>query len=172
LSQRKNVDPGCNRPTIWGESTLSVRSSMSLQKCPFRSIVLPIKICQERPQSVKRLTAILLNPFVPLNGDLQTSANHKDQSTTIEETAEKKGTQKKSSVWLQTLRVLTVLGVAVIGFHYETIQDFIPWLHLIDIRVYNWISSLEVRKPRPQWVKEWKLMMIPSSDIYTKSMTT
>jgi CHASE2 domain-containing sensor protein len=52
---------------------------------------------------------------------------------------------------LQVLRVITLLGVAVIGFHFESIQNSIGWLHNLDVRSYNWISKLGVRKPRPHW---------------------
>src|SRR4051794_18268068 len=52
---------------------------------------------------------------------------------------------------LQVVRVITLLGVAIIGFHFETIQNSMEWLHNLDVRSYNWISKLGVRKPRPQW---------------------
>jgi CHASE2 domain-containing sensor protein len=52
---------------------------------------------------------------------------------------------------LQVVRIITLLGVAIIGFHFEAIQNSMDWLHNLDVRSYNWISKLGVRKPRPQW---------------------
>lgn len=52
---------------------------------------------------------------------------------------------------LQWIRVFTVVGVALIGFHFESIENSLDWLHNLDTRSYNWISRLGVRKPRPQW---------------------
>lgn len=52
---------------------------------------------------------------------------------------------------LQLVRAITLLGVAIVGFHFESIQNSMDWLHNLDVRSYNWISKLGVRKPRPQW---------------------
>jgi CHASE2 domain-containing sensor protein len=50
------------------------------------------------------------------------------------------------------LRGITVLIIAFSGFFFEDIKEWVPWLTELQVRSYNWVSRLGVRKPRPQWV--------------------
>ena len=47
-------------------------------------------------------------------------------------------------------RAVTVLAVALAGFFFEDIKEWVPWLTDLQVRSYNWVSKLEARKPRPQ----------------------
>jgi CHASE2 domain-containing sensor protein len=49
-------------------------------------------------------------------------------------------------------RAVTLLAVALAGFFFEDIKEWVPWLTELQVRSYNWVSKLGVRKPRPQWV--------------------
>lgn len=49
-------------------------------------------------------------------------------------------------------RIITIALIAVLGFFFEDFKEWVPWLTELQVRSYNWISKLSVRKPRPQWV--------------------
>jgi CHASE2 domain-containing sensor protein len=59
---------------------------------------------------------------------------------------------KRGTPVQRAVRIVTVLIIAGLGFQFEDFKDWFPWMRTLQVRSYNWISKLGVRKPRPQWV--------------------
>lgn len=60
--------------------------------------------------------------------------------------------QRRARLWSSLLTGATLLAVALCGFFFEELQDWLPWLTELQFRSYNWVSQLEARKPRLKFV--------------------
>jgi CHASE2 domain-containing sensor protein len=54
--------------------------------------------------------------------------------------------------WSRLLAVVTLFLVALSGYYFEDFKEWFPWLTTFQLRTYNWISGLGVRRPRAKFV--------------------